>query len=424
MGAGAILASAYVTAERKNISLTELQMAEAFEALEESYLNLQGKPVFRTLTNKQCKDVVASFEPTPFRTADGWLNAWWGQRNGHWQSIVGTGALTKAGIGKAPVRTFKTVSERHDTPDGDFYDVEFTAEHFGSIEAEKAHKDTPIVVILHGLESNAKGPIVTKMAEAYLEQGFSCVLMNFRGCSGEPNRTAGAYHVGFTKDAHQITKFLKEKYPHRKIYLSGFSLGGNVSLKMLGELGTEATAKGIWGAVTMNCPYNAVGSGESIDAGINKYLYANYFVRTLKAKAEDQHKLFPGAFDIVKVRSATTLGDIDDHYVSKVYGFKDKMDYYITQGCAAWIPKIAVPAISISARDDPFIPGTTLPHPENDIGTAPVKLVYHDYGGHCGFVEKGDAGMGSDDRWIAREMAKAMKHIHQESSAMATGPLV
>lgn len=187
---------------------------------------------------------MASFEPNPFRTADGWLNTWWGQKNGHWQSIVGTGALTKAGIGKAPVRTFKTASERHDTPDGDFYDVEFTSKHFGSIEAEKAHKDTPIVVILHGLESNAKGPIVTKMAEAYLEQGFSCVLMNFRGCSGEPNRTVGAYHVGFTKDAHQITKFLKEKYPHRKIYLSGFSLGGNVSLKMLGELGTEATAKG------------------------------------------------------------------------------------------------------------------------------------------------------------------------------------
>jgi len=107
-----------------------------------------------------------------------------------------------------------------------------------------------------------------------------------------------------------------------------------------------------------------------------------------EAEQSLQHQQFPNAFDIQKVHNATTLGDIGRHYVSALYGFKDKTDYYTTQGSAAWIPKIRVPAVSISARDDPFMLGATLPHPEDDIGAAPVKLVYHDHGGHCGFVSE------------------------------------
>lgn len=410
----------------------------------------------RPLTQIQANEVVSSFHARSFTCADGYLGI---QKNSHWQTIVGTGSLKKAWTGKDIDRDFACIEERFVTPDGDFFDVEYTAEHFkpDMIPQERDKDDTPMVIILHGLEANAKGTMVTKMCEAYMAQGFACVLVSFRGCSGEPNKTPGGYHVGFTNDVNQLTKTLQRRWPKRKMYLSGFSLGGNVSLKFLGELGVDAAEeRNIFGAVTMSVPYDAVGTGGSIDKGINRYIYAANFLKTLKVKAEKQHVLFPNAFSIERVRASTTIGDYDDSFVAPIYGFTGKNDYYTQSGSISWIPKIRVPAICISAKDDPFIPEYTLPHPTDDVKGAPVRLIYHENGGHCGFIAKpgshgsvveqqqeqkqeqeqaqlvasssttsaptakGDA----DDRWIAVEMARAMRHIHSEGERITKNRII
>ncbi len=165
------------------------------------------------------------------------------------------------------------------------------------------------------------------------------------------------------------------------------------------QLGHHAASRNIRGGVTMSVPYDAVACGGKIDRpGFNKNVYAGSFLRTLKAKAEKQHKLFPEAFDIERIRACTTIGDFDDAFIASIYGFDDKIDYYRKCGSKSWIPKIRVPVISFNAVDDPFIEAKSLPDPVHGVtdphwdgshcgdstmgtpgpgGGAPVKLVYH-----------------------------------------------
>jgi len=412
---------------------------EAVGPYHKAFLQLtgrKGKP--QAVPIRQAVAIVESFQPREFDCADGYFGL---EKNQHWQTIVGTGALRKALTGKdLPERNIEVISERFATRDGDFYDVDFSRAHFAK-DAPQSQLETPIVIILHGLEATYRGGMTTKLAEEFLAQGFAPVFYSFRGCSGTPNKTPGAYHVGFTKDINELVVELHLRYPSRKIYLSGFSLGGNVSLKYLGELGNRAADRHIFGAVTMSVPYDATGAGAALDDGINKYIYAANFLKTLKTKAEIQHKLYPDAFDIEKVRAAQTIGEFDNAYIAAIYKYKDQFDYYTQNGSKAWIPKIRVPVVSINAKDDPFIPEKTLPDPVKDVHGAPVRLIHIPHGGHCGFVASprsrqadtpttaGDGLVskearkdlkGNDDRWIAVEMARALKHIHTESEKITS----
>ena len=229
--------------------------------------------------------------------------------NCHVQTIVGS-EVVRARIFGFP-KTYTSTRKRFETDDGDFFYADFT--HVNQ------EGDTPVVVVLHGLESNPDGPLVIKMAEAFHDKGFTCCLVAFRGCTGEENQTPGAYHVGFTKDVKQVTQYLKEQYPNKKIYLSGFSLGGNVALKYLGELGEKAEAENIGGAAVACVPFDPVQSHYKLDApGFSRIVYSGNFLATLKKKAEYQHARFPGAFDIEAVRQCTTIGEFDG-MLSKIY---------------------------------------------------------------------------------------------------------
>ena len=146
-------------------------------------------------------------------------------------------------------------------------------------------------------------------------KGFNCCLLTFRGCSGEENLTPGGYHLGFTNDLDQLTKFIHKRYPDKKIFLSGFSLGGNVILKFLGELEAKAIDRNIFGAAVTCVPFDPVASQYKLDQGFNRAVYSMNFLRTLIKKAERQHIRFPGAFDIDKVRNSTTIGEFDDAFI-------------------------------------------------------------------------------------------------------------
>ena len=118
---------------------------------------------------------------------------------------------------------------------------------------------------------------------------------------------------------------------------------------------------------------------------------------------------FPHAFDINAVRQCTTIGDFDDAYIAKIYGFEDKVDYYRKSGSKWWLNKIRVPTIAINAVDDPFIEASSLPG-EADVGSAPVRLIYHEKGGHCGFVSRDNE---APHGWLAEELGRALDHIHR-----------
>ena len=217
-------------------------------------------------------------------------------RNCHWQTIVGSNALQNKIFG-LKVRPFRSTSARILTPDGDFFDVEFT----DGYETTKG-----LVIISHGLESSARGEHASRFAAGCISKGFGCCLVNYRGCSGEPNRykilklryycniylrklwypfflsmisfwyrRLGAYHLGFTTDLKQLITELNLRHPDLKLFLCGFSLGGNVSLKVLGELGLAARAKmNLLGAAVACVPFDPIASQGKLDRGFNRAVYS------------------------------------------------------------------------------------------------------------------------------------------------------
>ena len=244
---------------------------------------------FFLLSAYRDKKIVNSFRARPFVPPSGWLAS-----NPHYQTIIGSEALRLKLVGSYP-RSFRTKRERVYTLDEDFFDVDFTSNCFeeeesntsssssssrkeeeGSIHSvDGCRKKKPMVLILHGLESNSEGPLVTKMTSSFLNKGFCCCLVSFRSCSGEENRTPGAYHLGFTKDVDFLVKtVIRKRFPGRDIYLSGFSLGGNVVLKYLGELGDQAIENRVAGAVVTCVPFDPVASQCKLDTGFNRAVYS------------------------------------------------------------------------------------------------------------------------------------------------------
>jgi predicted alpha/beta-fold hydrolase len=159
--------------------------------------------------------------------------------------------------------------------------------------------------------------------------------------------------------------------PNHPIYLSGFSLGGNVILKFLGEQGHEAIARNIKGAAVFCVPFDVAECSKKLDQGFNKAVYSRTFLSTLKQKAERMYTRFgaenPDFIDIKTIRTCTKMGDFDEAYFCKTYGFKQ------------YLHKIRVPAVAINAIDDPFIDEKSLPTEEKDVGEAPVRLIYTGY---------------------------------------------
>jgi hypothetical protein len=182
--------------------------------------------------------------------------------NCHWQTIYNAKFMPLA-------RSFNTISDRIDTPDGDFFDIEYT---------ENIDSTDRLVILLHGLESSKKGYLVTKMTTAFMLKGFACCLVSFRSCSEEENKTMKFYHLGFTEDIDVLTTVVHKKYPNKYIYLSGFSLGGNVVLKFLGEQSDRIHERGIMGAVTACVPFDPVASSPKLDVGFNRAVYAEVII--------------------------------------------------------------------------------------------------------------------------------------------------
>lgn len=356
---------------------------------------------------KSLRAISDSFEANDFQPSH-----WFG-KNPHWQTIIGAGALMGRLFGPRQ-RSFATTEEVITTYDGDFFDVDFTT-NVSSAEN--------LVIILHGLESSNKGELVTNFAEAMLSKGFACVLPCFRGCSGKIHVNPGGYHMGFTDDMNRLVDVLNERFPGKNIFLCGFSLGGNVCLKFLGEQGIQAWKRNIRGAAVTCVPFDPVACHLKIDVGFNRAVYSENFLQTIKAKAEQQFQMFPNSFDIVPVRQAKTIGEIDDFYISKLYGFEDKFDYYARCGSKWFLKHIRVPVVAINAVDDPFIDDKSLPE-EADVQGAPVRLVYHAHGGHCGFATRrmnsssrsSSSTSGGGDRvprhgWLGEELSRALSHF-------------
>mmetsp|Transcript_6526 Transcript_6526/g.22015 ORF Transcript_6526/g.22015 Transcript_6526/m.22015 type:complete len:384 (-) Transcript_6526:58-1209(-) len=338
---------------------------------------------------RTASELAQSFEPRPFSPP-------WYLSNQHYQTIASAmwwRKLASEGLPPLPRRREVWMSD-----DGEDVVVDFVL----------ANEDSDgMVVVLHGLESSPDAPLCQDMARGFVDKGLSVALVAFRSCVME-TRTPRAYHIGFTEDVEMVCRTLRMRWPGRRLYLSGFSLGGNVALRLAGELGSAAEAQGLSGVAVTCVPMQPAASAPRMSEGFNKAVYAGNFLRTLKAKAERMHEKYPDAFDIERIRRASTLTEFDDAFIAPVFGFESAWDYYEKAASRPLLDRITVPTLVLNALDDPFIEPRSLPRPEEVPRN--VRLVYTERGGHCGFIHstEGEAPHG----YLAEELSRAIALFH------------
>ena len=257
--------------------------------------------------------------------------------------------------------------ERIHTPDDDFLDLDWLT-----------HGSENLVIISHGLEGNSQRPYIKGMAKAFYDRGYDALAWNYRGCGEEMNRQLRFYHSGATDDLDVVVKHAASRY--KSISLIGFSLGGNITLKYLGEKGSDVMPV-VKNAAVFSVPLNLRTSCERISTREN-FLYSNRFLKSLKNKVISKSRLMSG-IDIAGIEGITNLKDFDDRYTAPLHGFKDAAHYY--QSCSSLysLMNIQVPTLVVNAENDPFLSDGCYPR---DINNPFIQFEFPKRGGHVGFA--------------------------------------
>jgi len=259
--------------------------------------------------------------------------------------------------------------ERWDAPDGDFIDVDFCGEPGARTQ----------LVLFHGLEGGSASHYARSMAGHAVQRGWRLAIAHFRGCSGELNRSARAYHSG---DSEEIDWVLKRF--GAPVYAVGVSLGGNALLKWLGERGETARAR-VRRAAAVSAPLNLAAAGNALDRGLNRFVYTRHFLASLKPKSLAKLALFPDLYDKEKLRAARTFREFDNLVTAPLHGFRDTDDYWSRASSGPYLEGIRVPTLVLNARNDPFLPEQALLAAAQKAAPC-VVLEFPPTGGHAGFL--------------------------------------
>jgi predicted alpha/beta-fold hydrolase len=278
-----------------------------------------------------------------------------------------------ASLARLP-RRLPTRRERWELADGDFLDVDRLDGPAGA----------PLVIVCHGLEGSSRAGYVRGVLAQLRARGLAALAMNFRSCSGEPNRLLRSYHSGETGDLEHVIDRLRAERPGRALALCGFSLGGNVVTKYLGERGTGAPSE-IRAAAVISVPFDLDGCCTALDGpGLAARIYRERFLRQLRRKALHKAKRF-GEIDVARTRAAHTLRAFDDAVTAPTHGFASAADYYARSSSLAVLDGVVHPLLAIHAEDDPFIPPHTVPRAA--LARNPhITFESSAQGGHVAFV--------------------------------------
>jgi predicted alpha/beta-fold hydrolase len=288
--------------------------------------------------------------------------------------------------------------ERVDTHDGDFWDFDWLPDGPGTTA------DAPLVVLFHGLEGSAQSHYSLVLMSLLAERGWRGVVPHFRGCGGTPNVKPRAYHSGDHEEVGAMLRELRARAgPATPMYAVGISLGGSALLNWIGRAGTHAH-RTLVAAAAVSVPLDLMTAGVAIGQGLNR-IYTAYFLRTLKPKALAMAERFPGALDVQLVQRVRTMWDFDDAVTAPLHGFTGTVDYWTRASAKPWLREIALPTLVLNARNDPFVPGESLPSRAE--AAAAVTLEQPAHGGHCGFTS-GPAPGHID--WMPRRVLAYLTH--------------
>jgi predicted alpha/beta-fold hydrolase len=286
---------------------------------------------------------------------------WWA-RNRHLQTIWQ--ALLR------PRPRPATRHERLELPDGDFLDLEWVGPAEG-----------PLVIVLHGLEGSIRSKYAAGQLKAIEDAGMRGVLMHFRGCRGEPNRLRRGYHSGETEDLDALMHVLRERESDTPMAVVGYSLGGNVLLKWLGEKGADAP---VATAVAVSVPFRLDVCSDAINRGMAR-MYQAYLMRKMRASyCRKFSRRDDGPIAPASVQRLKTFRQFDDAVTAPLHGYAGADDYYARASSLAFLKRIKVPALVLHARDDPFMTPDIAPG-QDDLSHC-VRIELSQHGGHVGFV--------------------------------------
>ncbi|MEM6686288.1 MAG: alpha/beta fold hydrolase [Bacteroidota bacterium] len=293
-------------------------------------------------------------------------------KNGHFSTI-------HSGLYRSVTGVYQK-RERITLNDQDFIDLDWSYAAY--------HKNvSKLILILHGLEGNAQRSYIKGTAKIFNNNGYDAVAMNFRSCSGEPNRLFRSYNAGATEDLREVVAYIVAHYPqYDHIVLKGFSLGGNMLLKYLGE--AIPIPKEVKAAIAVSVPCQLEGSLKQMKR-LENYLYNKMFIRHLHEKLKVKHKAFPNLITLEDIKKANSMLHIDNLYTSIAHGFEDAHDYYKKCSSRQFIPYIKVPTLLINAQNDSFLSECCFPVEEAEKN----KNFYFEmpkYGGHVGFYDIDD----------------------------------
>ncbi len=263
--------------------------------------------------------------------------------------------------------------ERWTAPDGDFIDVDWQGDD----------AKAPLLVLFHGLEGSSASHYAQAFAHWARSHGWRFAVPHFRGCSGELNLAPRAYHSGDFEEIGWVLECFRSVHGGRIVAI-GVSLGGNALLRWAEEAGATA-ARTVGAVAAISSPLDLAAGGHAIGAGFNRQVYTRLFLRTMKPKALAKWAQHPGLFDRDRLLAARTLHDFDDVFTAPLHGFRDADDYWCRGSAKPHLARIRIPALVLNARNDPFIPASSLPRPE-EAGPY-VTLWQPPHGGHVGFAD-------------------------------------
>jgi predicted alpha/beta-fold hydrolase len=288
----------------------------------------------------------------------------WYLNNGHAQTILP--ALLPCRVDIAYER------ERLELPDGDFLDLDWLRRGRGRV-----------AIISHGLEGSTKDYNVKGMAAAFFAAGWDVLAWNFRGCGGEANRLPRLYHSGETGDLKAVIERAAPAYG--RIALAGFSLGGNLTLKYLGEAPPHPA---VAAAAAISVPVDLAASCGVLDRRWGNRIYGQRLLRRLVAKVRAKAEKYPEKFDVAGADAIRTFAEFDNRYTAPLHGFRDAQDYWARSSARQFLPRITVPTLLLNARNDPLLAPECFPFAEARANPA-LFLEAPDSGGHFGFLGRG-----------------------------------
>jgi uncharacterized protein len=261
------------------------------------------------------------------------------------------------------------------------------------VHAQSAAEPRSEVILIHGLEGSSESGYARSMAFGALERGFAVHRFNMRGCGGTEALSLMSYHAGQTSDLLHVVRERRGR-SGGPVFVIGYSLGANVALKLAGELGEEARGL-LAGVAAVSAPIDLAACAAALNRPAN-FIYQNRFLDRLKERIRRKNLLSPDVYTLEHLPKVKSIADFDDYYTARLFGFGTAANYFATQSSNQFLEHIRVPALLVTAKDDPLVPFRVYDHPVFGKNPA-LRLVPLDHGGHLGFISRTQPRFWLDD---------------------------